>query len=1182
MRPTGDKSKNQNGCQDYVGDPIVVSSGTAIQHVTDFAVPGEMGLSFERIYNSSAINPFLTTSHWKTNFDYMLDVLCGGLDRCVHVYLYRPDGSAIQFLGQPSRANADFPEQGGNGLATLHENADLTYTLHDEDGTIQTYDETGRVLSITNPSGISWTYAYSFDAATSSYTTRITHTNGQSVAITTYGFVGGVGQRVVVDPAGNTYTYQLNSAGDYTQATQPGTPTTVYGYKYDNQGHLTEIDVNGAPYSYTTYDTSGRANATYLADGSQLTSIVYGSNATGPTAAITNALGYVQTNQYDSQNRLVSVAGAGMTTCGSTVNGRTYDSNGYLAGTVDNNTNTHSYTYAANGQLQTETEAYGAAVARKIDYTWDPNQQLNRPQSVTVEGWSRSTYSYTAQNRLASVAVTNLSGNGNASQTLTTTYSYGLYGNGMVQTMTVTRPSPNGSDTTTTTYDTLGRVTSVTNGLSQTTTYSNYNGLGQAGHVVGPNGNMIDYTYDARGRLMTTTNYPNGSAATWTYTYDGYGLPHTLTGPDGQVTTWNRDSRTWVTSITHNDKDGTSTQSFSYDANGDVLQRSMSRNGTTTLLETTHYDALGRIYQKIGQHGQSLTYMYDGNGNVQSATDAVGHVVTYQYDALNRVIQTTESGGASPAAPTLTTPSASSNGSFSAVWTAIPQATSYNLQEQVNGGAWSTVSSGASTSWNTSGRSNGSYSYQVQACYVGGCGPWSTITTTTVLYAPSSAPTVTTPANNTSGSYTVSWSGVSTATSYNLQEQVNGGAWATVQSNGASTWGANGKGNATYGYRVQACNSSGCGPWSGISNTTVLLPPPTPTGVSAPATSSGTFTITWNASSTATSYDVHQSINNGTWTLVKSVSTNSATIVATTSGNYTFYIAALNGSGWNGQVGASNVVVVTIPPASAPTLSVPTNNTTGSYTVSWSGVAGATSYTLQERTNGGGWSTVQANGSTSWNAASHGSATYGYQVQACNAGGCSSWSSVASISVLLPPGSAPTVSVPATSANGSYTITWNAIAGATSYIVSEQDNGGSWYTLASGVTATSLGVSGRGNGSYGHGVVACNASGCGPWSSAVYVTVLFPPPAPSSVTAPSYIHGVQYYVSWSASNTATSYNVIRNGVYYGSTSATSYTIPAPGSTDTIQWGAQACNASGCSGTTNAPNVTNTDPPGPIH
>src|SRR6185503_17733843 len=54
-------------------------------------------------------------------------------------------------------------------------------------------------------------------------------------------------------------------------------------------------------------------------------------------------------------------------------------------------------------------------------------------------------------------------------------------------------------------------------------------------------------------------------------------------------------------------------------------------------------------------------------------------------------------------------------------------------------------------------------------------------------------------ATNSSGGYTVSWSGVSAATGYTLQEQVNGGSWNTVQANGNASWNASGKSTGTYG-----------------------------------------------------------------------------------------------------------------------------------------------------------------------------------------------------------------------------------------------------------------------------------------------------------------------------------------------------------------------------------------------
>ncbi|MBB5360409.1 YD repeat-containing protein, partial [Rhodanobacter sp. ANJX3] len=895
----------------------------------------------------------------------------------------------------------------------------------------------------------------------------------------------------------------------------------------------------------------------YLADDTQNISINYATDSAGNVqATVTNPLGHQATQTYDGtygtnggyNGQLSSVSNNAVADCGATVNSRQYDNNGNLSQTTDNNGNVHTYTYAANGQLQTETEAYGTSQARTTDYVWDPNAQLNRLTSVTVEGWSRTSYTYNAQNRLASVSVTNLSANGTANQTLTTTYNYTLYANGMVQTMSVTHPSPNNSDTEVTTYDALGNVSSFADGLGHTTTYSNYNGLGEVQHVVGPNGDATDYTYDARGRLSTKTTYPYGIKGSWTYTYDGFGLLYTLTTPDNEVTTWNRNAEMMVQTITHNDKDGTSTETFGYDPKGDVTSHVVTRGSDVGLKETANYDALGRLYQKTGNNGQMLTYAYDGNGNVVSTTNAVGHVINYQYDHLDRLTQTVESGGASPsiptAAPTLSAPANSSNGSYTVSWTAVSGATSYILQEQANGGAWTTIQNSSATSVALSGKSPATFGYRAQACTSSGCGPWSNTGTVIVtqvygyvggvsidgsgnatvtgwacstgiaqsisvdlylggpagagtdigrytanqasepavasacdvssgsyrfsiplsvatrtqyagqviyLYGispigaanlalvnsgnfqvpvnePAGAPTLSVPASANVSYYTVSWSAVSGATSYTLQEQVNGGAWATVQTSAATSWAATGKSNNTYGYRVQACNSSGCGAWSVTATVTVAIPPI---------------------------------------------------------------------------------------PASAPALSVPSVSYTGGYTISWGGVSAATSYTLQEQVNSGGWSTVQTSASASWSTASRGAGTYGYRVQACNVSGCGPWSGTGSVTVTAPT-AAPGLSAPATNATGSYTVSWSGVTGASAYLLQQQVNGGSWTSLQNSA-ATSVAVSGETNGSYGYRVQACDAVGCGSFSATSTTVVTIP--------VPLAINGQSYTESYSISKASGSASI---------------------------------------------------------
>lgn len=343
---------------------------------------------------------------------------------------------------------------------------------------------------------------------------------------------------------------------------------------------------------------------------------------------------------------------------------------------------------------------------------------------------------------------------------------------------------------------------------------------------------------------------------------------------------------------------------------------------------------------------------------------------------------------------TPSSPVSSFTGSYAVSWGGIGGAASYTLQQQINGGSWTSIQSSSATSWAASGEGNATYAYRVQACGTSGCGPWSNTTTTGVLLPPASAPSPSVPGSSNNGSYTVSWNAIATATSYTLQEQINGGGWTTVQANGTTSWGASGRGNGTYGYRLQACNAAGCGSWSGTAS-----------------------------------------------------------------------------------------IVVTLPPASAPSLSVPSSSSTGSYTVSWSGVNTATSYTLQEQVNGGGWTTVQANGATSWGTSGRGNGTYGYHVQACNVGGCGAWSGVAAVTVALPPPQPANATITDTLSSGgkveSYVLSWSAASTATRYEVQRTDGTGVYSGTALSVTLE-YGPSPY-DMQYNYQLRACNAAGCSAW-----------------------------------------------------------------------------------------------------
>src|SRR5690606_11151860 len=84
-----------------------------------------------------------------------------------------------------------------------------------------------------------------------------------------------------------------------------------------------------------------------------------------------------------------------------------------------------------------------------------------------------------------------------------------------------------------------------------------------------------------------------------------------------------------------------------------------------------------------------------------------------------------------------------------------------------------------------------------------------------------------------------------------------------------------------------------------------------------------------------------------------------------------------------------------------------------------------------------------------------------------------------SIDFLDVPGQPSTISVPASSSTGSYTISWSATAGATGYELYEATNSSfTGEVLAYSGGATSNAFSGKGNGTYYYRVKACNAAGC--------------------------------------------------------------------------------------------------------
>jgi parallel beta-helix repeat protein len=95
-----------------------------------------------------------------------------------------------------------------------------------------------------------------------------------------------------------------------------------------------------------------------------------------------------------------------------------------------------------------------------------------------------------------------------------------------------------------------------------------------------------------------------------------------------------------------------------------------------------------------------------------------------------------------------------------------------------------------------------------------------------------SPPTLADPGtNDIDGNYTVSWSSVSSATNYTLEEDTNSSfsSPTKIYSRSETSKEITGKSDGTYYYQVKACNACGCSDWSNREDITIDTIPPTVT-----------------------------------------------------------------------------------------------------------------------------------------------------------------------------------------------------------------------------------------------------------------------------------------------------------------------------------------------------------------
>lgn len=1052
--------------------------------------------------------------------------------------------------------------------------------------TVQRYDASGRLIFESYPmSSLSNYAATTLKGSRSSYDAlgRVEQMQqdweGSGYLTTTTQYLPGFQTRVT-PPRGQGHGTTYQTTTSYLTWDEPSTDYPVsIGHP---EGAFTDIarDAFGKPTALTRRNASSSVSLTrsYVYDPHQqlckavepetgATIMVYdgagnlawskaGATQTGTGACNDSDIPVAQRTirSYDARNRLQALSfpdGRGNQTWTYTKNGlantiATYNSNG-----GDLVTNSYAYnrrgllvgeTFQVGGQLWNLAYGYnalghsssitspGLVVAFSPNALGQPTQAGTYASGVSYfpnGGMQQFTYGngikHTLTQNARGLPDTSCDFSGStctASAVLRDSYDYDAHGN--VLAISDGRTGNRGDRDMA--YDALDRLTQAISPMYGTATYS-YDALDNLRTVQVTGGSKIRnhaYVYNAANRLTNVTDASTG----WTLIGLGYNTQGNLTNKNGVLHDFDHGNRL-------------------REASG----------------EQYRYDGHGRRVLAI-RNGQNLYSLYGQDGTLRFQRDErTGKSIDYVN--LNGSLVAQVENAIPLSTPALTAPPSSATGSYTVSWTVSPIATKYQLQERLGTAAWATIHDAAGTSKAISGKSAGNWGYRLRACSATTCGSWSAIATVVVLLPPTAAPALSVPATGLNGSFTVGWTTVAAANRYQLQERLGTGAWATVHDDAATSRAISGKAAGSWGYRARGCNDSGCGSWSAVGTVQVIHAPTGTSTLSVPATSyTGAFTASWTSVATATRYELEERLGTGSWAQIHNAAAITKAISGKTTGSWGYRVRACNEAGcaaWS-SIGA---VAVTLPPAAPPTLTVPANNASGSYSATWTAVAQANGYQLQERLGTGTWATIHDAAGTSKAISGKATGSWGYRVRACNVAGCSAWSAVQAVSVLRAPTGVPTLTVPATSTTHNYTVSWTAVTDAARYELEEQVNNAGVWNKVHDAAATSKAFSGKQSGSYAYRVRGCNGSGCAGWSAIHTIVVTLPVPL---AVGPPVVHdsGWSCDASWPTSGGATYYELVQNMVnvaYSGPNASVSW----PGQSCASPYNVRACNANGCSG-----------------